>query len=152
MTTAQWVFVLVVGVVGVGLVVWSVPSRGRHRRKWWQRRNRVAPVVLPEPAVAPCASIKTVMPRCSSDDWMSDPPTDVFPPMRVMQITDAEVDAALDAAGYMPVAQRHTSPSESLRVRYELESPVFWEMAKDLGFDAVRGWDSLFAIDGLVTA
>lgn len=55
----------------------------------------------------------------------------------------------LESEPVMP--PRHTSPTESLRGRYELESPIFAELARPLGYDPVRGFDALFA-DGLVAA
>lgn len=160
MTLWQWVFVFAVGIVGVGLVVWSVSSRGLHRRKWWRRWIFAQPMLdaaewrsLIETVESPWRSLDEPAPRCSSDDWNADPPTVVLPAVVELDYYERSLallrEKLLEPEPVMP--SRHTSPSESLRGRYEIDTPVFWELAKDLGFDAVRGWDSLFAIDGLVT-
>lgn len=148
MTLWQWVFVLAVGIVGVGLVVWSVSSRGLHRRKWWQRRRVVVGQRSPGSvegalnkglrAAEPLLDANPPSaPRCSSDDWMSDPLTEpISDPLGWAIVQDL-------------VASLHTSPSESLRGSYEVDCPIYAGLAKEFGYDIVRGFDFT---TGLVTA
>lgn len=149
--SAGWV----VGVAGIALFLFfawlalgcPVPSRGRHRRgrlsglltavkRYYGFGSSAPRFYATIEAVQGNAVITTpvvVGVRCPSDDWMSDPPTVELPVVE-------------------PESTHHTSPSESLRGTFEVDSPIFMALAKPLGFDPVRGFDALFTVDGLVPA
>lgn len=105
---------------------------GRHRRGWLS--NLVTAVKRYYGFGVTVPHSVSVLPRCASDDWHADPPTVELP--------------VLPLVSGVP----HTSPSEYLRGRSEVESPIFAELARPLGYDPVRGFDALFSVDGLVAA
>jgi hypothetical protein len=122
--------------------VWERRARqtpGRHRPE------TVTPLrLVPEPAAAPYGVIEVDWSR-SIDDWTADLPTEAFPPLLTLHVGDAEIDAAVAAADFT-TERIHTSPTETAaetaRRRWGVECPIFAGLAKDRGYDPIRGFEA----------
>lgn len=117
--SAGWV----VGVAGIALFLFfawlalgcPVPSRGRHRRGRLSGLLTAVKRYYGFPTGVPAS-----LPRCSSDDWLADPPTVELPVVR----------------------PRRTAVKEAMsarRERYWQESPLFMLVSEALGTDKLLG-------------
>ncbi|MDQ2638068.1 MAG: hypothetical protein M3Y83_14465 [Actinomycetota bacterium] len=148
-TAPQWA-----GIAGVGVAAWLVlawailarrqpasPIRGRHRL------DRIATPdvfdrVLAGNGVGGPLPLLPFAPgtdyRDDVDDWTADLPTMQFLPG--FDWADLYDDVSLAAIRFA-AELRHTSPSDVVRGRCEVDTPIFAALAKELGYDPVRGFD-----------
>lgn len=152
MSAAQLLGVAAATALVLAVAVWGrregqEPGRHRAAQRSHLLRQQAAIAVLaeafntltltPETADEPLPYLPAEDYEYDIDDWTADLPTEAFPPLRIVHITDELIDEALAAADFS--AERiHTSPSESAADDWP---PIFAQLADQWGYDHERGFE-----------
>ena len=131
--------VLTATVLVLAHAVWERRARqtpGRHRPETVTPLNLAA-----APADGPYAVVDVDWSR-SIDDWTADLPTAELRVVTAADLADHYDDITFAIQAFAGDSRRHTSPSETARLRWGVECPIFAGLAQARGYDPIRGFEA----------